>query len=92
MITRKIANNDINTAIRGVVPQPGVTLPYSEFKGFSKIPRLVTNPPSTAFCLTLVGFFKVTIKKLTRRKGNINLHVLQRDHEVLSMVVRIQYK
>jgi hypothetical protein len=27
-----------------VVPQPGATLPYSEFKGFKAVPKAVTFP------------------------------------------------
>ena len=39
MIDRNIANKAIATPIKGVVPQPGATFPYSEFKGFN-------NPPA----------------------------------------------
>ena len=41
MIDRNIANKAIATPIKGVVPQPGATFPYSEFKGFSKLPAPV---------------------------------------------------
>jgi len=44
MITRKMEKRDINTAISGVVPHPGVTFPYSELRGLSRVPRLVTSP------------------------------------------------
>jgi hypothetical protein len=44
MITRKIANNAIKTAISGVVPHPGATFPYSEFNGFKILPTLVCLP------------------------------------------------
>jgi hypothetical protein len=33
-------------AIKTVVPQPGATLPYSEFKGFKRVPNEVTIPVS----------------------------------------------
>jgi hypothetical protein len=42
-MTRKTANRAITTAIKGVVPHPGATFPYSEFSGLSKVPRLVTT-------------------------------------------------
>jgi hypothetical protein len=41
MIARKTANKAINTTITGVVPQLGETFPYSEFRGFRRVPRLV---------------------------------------------------
>ena len=41
-MTRKTANNAINTPIITVVPQPGATLPYSELRGFNKVPNVVT--------------------------------------------------
>lgn len=44
MIVKNIANRPINTAITPVVPQPGATFPYSEFKGFSIVPNVVTFP------------------------------------------------
>jgi LPXTG-motif cell wall-anchored protein len=62
-----MAKSAITTAIRDVVPQPGATLPYSEFSGFSKVPRLVTKPLSFAFGLILIGLLGVAIKK---RKEN----------------------
>jgi hypothetical protein len=60
MITRKTANKAITTAITIVVPHPGVTFPYSEFKGFSRVPRLVTNLLFALFCF---GLFRVAIKE-----------------------------
>lgn len=44
MITKKTANKAITTPITGVVPHPGATFPYSEFKGFSIVPNVVTLP------------------------------------------------
>jgi hypothetical protein len=41
MIDRNIANKAIATPIKGVVPQPGATFPYSKFKGFNKLPAPV---------------------------------------------------
>ena len=41
-MTRKTANNAINTPIITVVPHPGATFPYSELRGFSKVPSVVT--------------------------------------------------
>jgi len=43
MINKKIKNAAITTAIIGVVPQPGATLPYSEFNGRKNSPSLVRN-------------------------------------------------
>jgi hypothetical protein len=37
----KMPNSTMKTAIRGVVPQPGATLPYSEFSGRSRSPSRV---------------------------------------------------
>ncbi|CAN4128348.1 unnamed protein product [Withania somnifera] len=31
----------ITTPIKGVVPHPGATLPYSKFNGFNKLPTVV---------------------------------------------------
>lgn len=36
-----MANRAIATPIKGVVPHPGATLPYSEFNGFNKLPAPV---------------------------------------------------
>jgi hypothetical protein len=41
IIDRNIANRAIVIAIKGVVPQPGATLPYSKFNGFNKSPIIV---------------------------------------------------
>jgi hypothetical protein len=46
MISKKAAKRRINTPIRTVVPQPGNTLPASEFKGRNKVPKGVTIPGS----------------------------------------------
>jgi hypothetical protein len=43
MINKNTKNAAITTAIIGVVPQPGATLPYSEFKGRKSSPNLVRN-------------------------------------------------
>jgi hypothetical protein len=72
-MTRKTANNPINTPISGVVPQPGVTFPYSEFRGFRRVPRFVTNPSVSASLRGCLVIFEVAIKKL------INLRALQKD-------------
>jgi len=61
MITRKTANRAIVTAIQIVVPHPGATLPYSEFRGFRRVPRLVTKPLFTLSCLIFIGLFEVAI-------------------------------
>ena len=42
MITKNTAKRPIKKPINGVVPQPGDTLPYSEFNGFKRLPRIVT--------------------------------------------------
>lgn len=46
MITKKTAKSRINTPINTVVPQPGNTLPASEFSGRNKVPSGVTIPGS----------------------------------------------
>jgi hypothetical protein len=46
MINRNTANKRINTAINTVVPQPGNTLPASEFNGLKRVPNGVTIPGS----------------------------------------------
>jgi hypothetical protein len=51
----------MKNAMSGVVPQPGATFPYSEFSGFSRVPRFVTNPSLVALCLIFTGIFDVTI-------------------------------
>lgn len=38
----------------GAVPQPGVTLPYSELSGFRMLPNLVTN--ASEFSLVIRNF------------------------------------
>ena len=63
MITRNTANRAMNTAINGVVPHPGDTFPYSELRGFSKLPRLVTSPLSMSFFFVLTGTLEVAIIK-----------------------------
>lgn len=40
-----MANRAIATPIKGVVPHPGATLPYSEFNGFNKSPTAVRLGP-----------------------------------------------
>lgn len=63
MITRKTANKAITIAITIVVPQPGVTFPYSEFNGFSRVPRLVTKLLFALPCVVFAGPFRTAIKK-----------------------------
>lgn len=46
MINKNTANKLMKTPIRAVVPQPGNTLPASEFKGRNKVPNGVTIPES----------------------------------------------
>ena len=43
MISKNKKNNSIKMPIIGVVPHPGATLPYSEFKGLNSSPSLVLN-------------------------------------------------
>jgi hypothetical protein len=43
MISKNKKNNSMNIAIIGVVPHPGATFPYSEFKGRNNSPSLVRN-------------------------------------------------
>jgi len=47
MITKNTAKRRINTPINTVVPQPGNTLPASEFSGRNKVPSGVTIPGSS---------------------------------------------
>lgn len=44
IINKNIANNPMKIPIITVVPQPGATFPYSEFNGFSIVPRVVIFP------------------------------------------------
>ena len=44
---------DIATPINGVVPQPGATLPYSEFNGFNKFPTVVCLGPDLELSSTV---------------------------------------
>jgi hypothetical protein len=46
MITKNTAKRRIKTPINTVVPQPGNTLPASEFSGRNKVPSGVTIPGS----------------------------------------------
>lgn len=41
IITKKTAKRAPNTPIKTVVPQPGATLPDSEFNGRSKVPKAI---------------------------------------------------
>lgn len=86
MITRKTKKSPMKKAIKRVVPQPGDTLPYSEFRGLSRRPKFVTRPlllsPSCVFTCVL----KVAIIE------NLNLDVLQRDHEVPKKEDQILHK
>jgi len=71
----------------GVVPQPGATFPYSEFSGFSSVPKFVTRPVSILLCFVFVRFFEVVIEKeriLVINNNRINPDVLQKDPVVLS--------
>jgi hypothetical protein len=71
----------------GVVPQPGATFPYSEFSGFSRVPKFVTKPVSILLCFVFVRFFEVVIEKeriLVINNNRINPDVLQKDLVVLS--------
>eukprot|EP00871_Galdieria_phlegrea_P004022 jgi/Galph1/4620/GphlegSOOS_G3316.1 len=43
IINRNKKNNNMKIPINNVVPQPGATLPYSEFKGRKISPNLFTN-------------------------------------------------
>lgn len=81
IITRKTAKRAIKKAITGVVPQPGETFPYSEFRGFSRVPRLVTKPlskPSLPQRLVFVNFGINKIKKkLTNTIYNVIVKLLE---------------
>lgn len=60
---RNIAKRAIATPIKGVVPHPGATLPYSEFNGFNKSPTAVRLGPdlelSSTVCVAInpISFF-----------------------------------
>ena len=66
MIDRNIANKAIATPIKGVVPQPGATFPYSEFKGFSKLP----DPTSKATDWAALPF-GVLVRRILLRDENL---------------------
>lgn len=61
IIDRNIANRAIATPIKGVVPHPGATLPYSEFNGFNKSPTTVRLGPdlelSSTVCVAINTIF-----------------------------------
>ena len=62
MITRNTKNRPIKTPITGVVPQPGATFPYSEFRGFKAVPNAVTFPFVTVvlpFDVVAIKFFQI---------------------------------
>lgn len=50
----------MNVAIITVVPHPGATFPYSEFNGFSIVPKVVTFPFEFD-----VLFFEIVVIKFT---------------------------
>ena len=56
IITRNTANKAMNSPMITVVPQPGATLPYSEFKGFNIVPKGVFFP----FVLDIL-FFDIVV-------------------------------
>ena len=62
MIVKNTANNPIKTAITPVVPQPGVTFPYSVFNDFNKFPKGVTIP--VVFSIDVDVFVAITYLKL----------------------------
>jgi hypothetical protein len=62
---RKIANRAIATPIKGVVPHPGATLPYSEFNGFNKLPTLVRLGPDRELSSTIcVAIYPIVLYSL----------------------------
>lgn len=100
MIVRKTANNAIKIAIIFVVPQPGATLPYSEFKGFRMLPKTVTFPLEfdilffeivviLNILLTIFTFFNAISINLIL---NINLRALQKDLLNSLPLAQNQYK
>ena len=84
IITRNRRNATIKAAIKGVVPQPGVTFPYSAFSGFRKVPTAVIRQLAILFCfifICLFSFFIILIfmffKRITKNsrwwaKSHIN--------------------
>jgi hypothetical protein len=63
----------------GTLLKPAETLPYSEFRGFSKVPSLVTE---LVLLLRFSGSLDVAIKKI------INPHALQKGLVVCSIQVQ----
>lgn len=56
MVTRNTANKAMKKPIRGVVPQPGATFPYSELSGFKTIPKkLILGLPLGVSSITFVA-------------------------------------
>jgi hypothetical protein len=54
----------MKVAITTVVPQPGATFPYSEFRGFKAVPNAVTFPLVTAvlpFDVVAIEFFQINL-------------------------------
>lgn len=56
----------MNTAIIGVVPQPGATFPYSEFKGLNISPSLVLSAISYFCSVYIVYVYNSIIIKKTK--------------------------
>jgi len=65
IIVKNIANNAINTPMSTVVPQPTETLPYSELRGFNKVPKGVTIQVDCCeeVFVVIIFFFKFKIKQ-----------------------------
>jgi hypothetical protein len=65
IIHKNIANKAIATPIKGVVPHPGATLPYSEFNGFNKTPMVVgfgrdlELPSTVCVAINPIFFFEI---------------------------------
>ncbi|RYR29907.1 hypothetical protein Ahy_B01g054543 [Arachis hypogaea] len=64
-----IANKAIATPIKGVVPHPGATLPYSEFNGFNKAPTVVCLGPDLELLSTYDDNAAVVIDQEGNPKG-----------------------
>jgi len=61
----------------------GATFPYSEFSGFSRLPRFVTNPLSVNLVLSIFRFLDVGI--------NFKKKVIRESAEAIILCINCNY-
>ena len=75
-------------AINGAVPQPGATLPYSEFKGFNKVPKGVVIAVSTG---TFFDTFDVPVAIICKKPKIIYFLEYENTKKSLKSMIYICY-